>query len=370
MAEHSPAIFISYAREDTRAAERLCEDLKSVGTNVWFDKEALLPGQKWKVAIKQAIRSCHYFLAVLSKNSVTKRGYVQKEVSEALDIVDEFPDSKIFLIPIRLDECEPSHEKLNDFHWVDMFPDWDSGLEKILSAIQAESIVDPSKIGESGAPHAEVVDYMIQALKDDDREVRIRASAFLEELGDAKAVDALISALKDDDPDVICSVASALGVLGDARAVDALTHSLKDNTDFGRVNVAWALGEIGDIRAVDALISTLKDKDTDVRSSAVAALGKLGDIRAVGALILILDDDIQKVRANAAWALGAIKDAKAVDALILALKDNDAHVRSYAAWALGEIGDIRAVDALTLALDDNNHEVLSDVKEALKMLSG
>jgi hypothetical protein len=38
------------------------------------------------------------FLALLSQNSVTKRGYVQKELSEALDILDEFPSSEIFII--------------------------------------------------------------------------------------------------------------------------------------------------------------------------------------------------------------------------------------------------------------------------------
>ena len=53
----------------------------------------------------------------------------------ALDILDEFPEEDIFIIPVRLNECSPSHEKLKELHWVDMFPSWDDGLKKILSVI-------------------------------------------------------------------------------------------------------------------------------------------------------------------------------------------------------------------------------------------
>jgi hypothetical protein len=135
MVGSSSTIFISYAREDKEGAKRIYDDLKLLGANVWLDQESLLPGQKWKIAIKQQIRSCRYFLAVLSQNSVNKKGYVQKELAEALDILDEFPESDIFIIPIRLNECKPSHERLNDIHWTDMFPDWNMGLSKICSAI-------------------------------------------------------------------------------------------------------------------------------------------------------------------------------------------------------------------------------------------
>ena len=139
MAGSSPTIFISYAREDANSAKRIYDDLTSLGVKAWIDQESLLPGQNWRVAIKQGIRSCRYFLAVLSENSVTKKGYVQKELAEALDILEEFPESEIFIIPIRLNECKPSHERLNDIHWADMFPDWKRGLSKICSAIGIEA---------------------------------------------------------------------------------------------------------------------------------------------------------------------------------------------------------------------------------------
>jgi len=131
-----PTVFISYAREDIETARRLYEDLKRAGAEPWFDKESLLPGQKWKVAIRQAITDSRYFLAVLSSKSVTKRGFVHRELTEALELLDEFPESEIFIIPVRLDDSRPSHEKLLELHWVDMFPSWEDGLKKILRAIR------------------------------------------------------------------------------------------------------------------------------------------------------------------------------------------------------------------------------------------
>jgi hypothetical protein len=139
MPKSPPTVFISYAREDLRAAQKLYNDLKRAGANSWLDKESLLPGQRWKVEIKRAIKRSRYFLAVLSSNSVSRRGYVHKEVAAALEILDEFPESQIFIIPVRLDDCSPSHERLRDLQWVDMFPSWNDGVEKILRAIRVQS---------------------------------------------------------------------------------------------------------------------------------------------------------------------------------------------------------------------------------------
>lgn len=129
-------IFISYTRKDKEAATRFYNGLKSAGLNPWIDIECLRPGENWKNAIKQAIRDSQYFLALISTNSVDKRGYVQKEINEALEVLSEFPDNKIFFIPVRLDECEPSQGRLNDLHRVDMFPNWDNGFAKILSVLK------------------------------------------------------------------------------------------------------------------------------------------------------------------------------------------------------------------------------------------
>jgi predicted aspartyl protease len=129
-------VFISYAREDLEIASRLYKDFKEIGLNPWFDQISLLPGQKWKIEIKKAIKNSRYFLALLSSQSVTKRGYVQKELREALDVLDEFTDEEIYLIPVRTEICQPKHEKLHELQWVDIFPSYENGYKKILAAME------------------------------------------------------------------------------------------------------------------------------------------------------------------------------------------------------------------------------------------
>lgn len=88
-------VFISYAREDEKAARRLYNDLKSRGLNPWLDKESLLPGQNWENEIRKAIKKSRYFIPLFSSTSVEKRGYIQKEFKYALDVLDEFPEREV-----------------------------------------------------------------------------------------------------------------------------------------------------------------------------------------------------------------------------------------------------------------------------------
>lgn len=128
-------IFISYAKEDAPAAQRLYADLLAVSADPWLDTECLLPGQRWREAIEKAIREADYFVALISSSSVNKRGYVQREVRKALDVLSELSDSKIFVIPARLDESTPDHQALRDLQWVDLFPSWGDGVTRILKSI-------------------------------------------------------------------------------------------------------------------------------------------------------------------------------------------------------------------------------------------
>jgi len=145
-------VFISYAREDYVLAKRLYSDLKNVGLNPWLDKEKIMVGHNWKTEIDQAIRESSYFCALLSKNSVTKVGYVQKELKKALDILDNYPGSEIFLLPIRLEDCRPVDERLQDLHWADFFPSYEGGLKECLRVLAPDHLDDNRSDGRFEQP--------------------------------------------------------------------------------------------------------------------------------------------------------------------------------------------------------------------------
>ena len=128
-------IFISYADEDYPSAKRLYDYLKNAGLNPWLDKENLRPGENKEITIRNVIKTCNYFIPLLSSISTKKRGDVQKELNFALNVLDEIPESDIFVIPVRLDECEILYEKLQKYTYVDLFDNWEKGLQKLLISV-------------------------------------------------------------------------------------------------------------------------------------------------------------------------------------------------------------------------------------------
>ena len=141
-------VFISYASEDIEHAQRLYEDLKNAGLEPWLDKINLLAGQRWQPAIREAILTSRYFIALISDASTKKTGYVQSEFRQALEILNEFPESEIYVIPVRLEDSTPDHQKLNEIQRVDLFPDWNTGLEGIIQSMSPNEN-DSDVIGEA-----------------------------------------------------------------------------------------------------------------------------------------------------------------------------------------------------------------------------
>jgi len=95
-----------------------------------------MPGLKWEPAIRKAIRESDYFLALMSERSSTKRGFVNTEINHALEVLYEFPDDRVFLIPIRLDNCDPPSDRIRDLQYVDFFPNWKEGFARVLRVIK------------------------------------------------------------------------------------------------------------------------------------------------------------------------------------------------------------------------------------------
>jgi hypothetical protein len=125
-------IFLCHASEDKEKIIEIHRRLTDEGLKPWLDKVNLLPGQRWEQEIPKAIKASDFILVFLSKTSVTKRGYVQKEFKLALDVLNEIPEGQIFIIPVRLDDCEVP-EQFRQLHWCDLFEH--EGFEKILEAI-------------------------------------------------------------------------------------------------------------------------------------------------------------------------------------------------------------------------------------------
>ena len=239
-------------------------------------------------------------------------------------------------------------------------------------------------LGQIGERAEDAMSVLIQALRDQDKYVRRDAAGALEEIGSPRAIKAakdryrmvvtlgwigsedeipaLIQALQNEDKDVRVNAVVTLGQIESEDVVSVLMEALQDQDEWVRVNAAWTLGQRGE-RAVDAvpiLIRALRDQDEWVRYHAAMALGEIGESAAdaVPALVHTLQDQDEWVRASAAMALGEIGEgaSNAVPALMHALRDQDKHVRRYAVGALGKIGK-GTVPALIRTLKNGNVNV-------------
>ena len=133
--DSSGTVFLSYAREDLAIAEMLYADLTRAGVKLWFDIINLIPGQRWKSEIDKAMQASSHFLLLISKHSLGKRGHVQKELRQALDLVQEFPDPATSLIPVFIDRCQFFHPDLDKFHRVELYRSYENGLHQILRSL-------------------------------------------------------------------------------------------------------------------------------------------------------------------------------------------------------------------------------------------
>ena len=143
-------VFISYCHENKTTVDRLCEHLTSRGIKVWLDRNALEPGMRWKSAIQQAIHQGAYFLACFSQESnAREQTYMSEELTLAVEKLQERPFDKVWFIPLKLNECEiPDIDigdgaTLRDLQYVNLYEDWEIGIQRIVNVMQSTCAQEP-----------------------------------------------------------------------------------------------------------------------------------------------------------------------------------------------------------------------------------
>jgi formylglycine-generating enzyme required for sulfatase activity len=143
-------VFLCHASQDKPAVRKLYQRLNAEGwIDPWLDEEKLLGGQDFDLEIYKATRDADAIIICLSKQSVVKEGYVNKEIRRALDIAQEKAEGAIYVIPLRLDDCNPSFEQLKKLHWVDYFAP--NAHEKLLKSLRVRANALKIELPESKA---------------------------------------------------------------------------------------------------------------------------------------------------------------------------------------------------------------------------
>jgi hypothetical protein len=133
-----PRVFLAYVDEDYSRIRPLYDRLLAAGFDPWLDKRKLLAGQDWPRCIERAISVADFFIPCYSRRARTKRGQFQKEVRQALECAAKMPLDDCFVMPVRLEDCIVPRRLRSEIQYVDLFPDWQAGAEKVVKAIEAE----------------------------------------------------------------------------------------------------------------------------------------------------------------------------------------------------------------------------------------
>jgi len=115
MSESSKAVFLSYASEDTEAAQRICEALRAADVDVWFDKSELRGGDAWDQKIRRQIKDSALFMPIISANTDARpEGYFRLEWKLAVDRSHLMADDEPFLLPIVVDGTPDATTRVPD----------------------------------------------------------------------------------------------------------------------------------------------------------------------------------------------------------------------------------------------------------------
>jgi HEAT repeat protein len=244
------------------------------------------------------------------------------------------------------------------------------------------------QLADMGQP---VLDALIEALKEGDKETRAGVIWTLGAIRGITAVKALGQAMNAESGWLRRSVILALGETRSRWAVDHLLQALSDEDGLVRRDAAHALAKIGK-DAVDPILQEAKDRPPHIHQDAIAALALIGKPGVESLLRALKSEDriLQLTAAEALdrqgwkpsnqaenvdylivkrkWEALAELGAPAVQALVEGLQDKDEHVRSGAVWTLARIEDERGVEPILQSLKDEDSWVRRDAAEALGKL--
>jgi len=137
------AVFISYAREDLAAVQKLKAGLDAVGVKTWFDLERLESGDDYDRKIQRNVARCSYFIPIVSAATEHRlEAYFRREWSYAIDRARNMADAALFILPVCIDDTDAGTaqipERFKALHFTrlpggEVSPEFSRRLQDLLS---------------------------------------------------------------------------------------------------------------------------------------------------------------------------------------------------------------------------------------------
>jgi hypothetical protein len=359
MAKH---VFISYKHEEKEFADMLIRQLQLAGFPIWVDTEQLRAGENWREAINFAIQDSFALVLVITPEARESQ-YVGYEWAFALGA-----GVKVIPLLLRsTSSLHPQLEILQYLDFTDRArPPWEKLIRRLWE-IQGEDQPYSVSVSRDAPPAVKTAVAALDSHNAEERRQALRSLAQMNHpAAYAALVGAVQHTSRDVRIDAAFLLAKETQHQEPA-AVPGLLDALRDENSQVRTAAVKALGEIGDSAAVpEVLAAMVKDPSGDVRWMASAALGKMGTAAVPGLMNALRDED-WKVRRSAAEALWGMSEPAAVPGLMEALCDKNDVVRQAASGALEAMGVV-AVPGLIEGLNSPNGAIAQAAANMLQKI--
>jgi WD40 repeat protein len=125
-----PDVFVSYSRRDNEFVERLTNDLRERGKDVWLDVEGIRDAEVFPQALRRAIESSDAFLFVISPDSV-RSPFCEQEVAHASEL-----NKRIVPLALRTVPDEAIPREIRFRNWIPVGEETDA--DRVISAIDTD----------------------------------------------------------------------------------------------------------------------------------------------------------------------------------------------------------------------------------------
>ena len=125
-------VFISYRRDDVREAEKLANEIRAAGHQVWLDEWNINLGDSIVGQINEGLEAANYVVICYSSSGVSSQ-WMSREWMSVL--ARQLNGHGIKLVPVRLTGGTPP-AILADILYVDLIKDWSGGITRLLGVIR------------------------------------------------------------------------------------------------------------------------------------------------------------------------------------------------------------------------------------------
>ncbi|MGA1839301.1 MAG: HEAT repeat domain-containing protein [bacterium] len=212
----------------------------------------------------------------------------------------------------------------------------------------------------------ELINHLLDSLKDKDHEVKKNAIIALGWLKEKKAVEDLLDLI--DDYDLEEYVVGSLVSIG-VKALPELINKLQNSDPKIQISLIQCIYWIGDIEGVAACIPLLESKNSEVRYHAMMAISNNLDMKEVeDALLGLLSDPDPDIQEALVEILGKLSSKRLITKLIHELNSEDNLKKSLSIRILGRAKSLQACESLQALVNDKNDEIGSLAYKSLSAI--